>query len=260
MKAIWTGSIGFGLVNIPIKMFSAIESSDLDLDMLDESDLSNIKFKRVNEHTGKEVLWENIVKGFKIEDSYVVLTDEDFESASPKKSKIIEISEFVMEKEINSLFFEFPYYTAPEKNGEKAYVLLKEALEKTGKVGIGTFIMRSKESLCLVKPVEEVLVVQKIRFSEEIRSTDQLHLPKQVGNALEVKMAIELINQRSGPFNINKYKDSYSAELMKLIEAKFKGEKTKVSKLKVVHSSSTDLMAQLKASLAKTTLKKQTKN
>src|SRR5580693_5999349 len=132
MKAIWTGAIGFGLVNIPVKIYSAIHDSSLDLDMLDKKDYSRIRFQRVNERTGKEVQWGNIVKGFDLDGKYVVLTDDDFEKASPEKSKIIEIKEFVAESEIESIFFEMPYYLEPQKSGEKAYALLREALSKSG--------------------------------------------------------------------------------------------------------------------------------
>src|SRR3982074_1456987 len=117
MRSIWTGAIGFGLVNIPIKLYSATEESSLDLDMLDKKDHANIKFKRVNEHSGKEVAWENIVKGYKLDDRYVVLTDEDFVKASPEKTKIIEIKEFVIETEIDGMYYESPYYLEPEKSG-----------------------------------------------------------------------------------------------------------------------------------------------
>src|ERR1035438_9084220 len=168
MKAIWTGAIGFGLVNIPVKIFSAVEESSLDLDMLDKKDHARIRFKRVNENTGKEVAWGNIVKGYDYDGNYVVLTDEDFEKASPEKSKIIEISEFVNEGEIQSLYFEMPYFLEPQKSGEKAYVLLREALKKSGKVGLGSFVLRSKESLCVLKPVDTVIILNKLRFAEEI--------------------------------------------------------------------------------------------
>src|SRR6187551_2842519 len=141
MKAIWTGSIGFGLVNIPIKLFSAIQTSSLDLDMLDKKDNANIKFKRVNENTNKEVLWQDIVKGYMLDGKYVVLDDKDFAKAAPEKSEHIEISQFVEEKEIDSIYFESPYYVQPDKSGTRAYALLKEALKKTNKVGLGTFVM-----------------------------------------------------------------------------------------------------------------------
>jgi DNA end-binding protein Ku len=142
MKAIWSGAIGFGLVNIPVKIYSAVEESSPDLDMLDKKDHARIRFKRVNETTGKEVAWENIVKGYDFDGKYVVLSDEDFEKASPVKSKIIEISEFVNEKEIESLFFEMPYFLEPQKAGEKAYALLREALKKSGKVGVKAYGQR----------------------------------------------------------------------------------------------------------------------
>jgi DNA end-binding protein Ku len=249
MKAIWTGAIGFGLVNIPVKMFSAVQSSDLELDMLDQKDHANIKFKRVNEHTGKEVSWENIVRGYKMDERYVVLTDEDFVKASPEKSKIIEIAEFVNVADIDSVYFETPYYLEPEKSGIKAYALLRDALAKTNKAGLGTFVMRSKENLCLIKPMNKVLVVNKIRFAEEIRKSESLNLPASSAKPAEMKMAVELINKLTGKFDISKYKDTYSAELMKLIKAKAKGKKVAAPHLRVVHSAAKDLMSQLKASL-----------
>jgi DNA end-binding protein Ku len=249
MRSIWTGAIGFGLVNIPIKMYSAMQESDLDLDMLDKKDLSNIKFHRVNENTGKEVPWGNIVKGYNLDGRYVVLTDEDFQKASPEKTKIIEIVEFVEETEIDGIYYESFYYMEPEKSGVKAYALLRDALNKTGKAGFGSWVMRNKESLCLIKAMGDVLVLNKIRWSQEIRSTTELNIPKASSKPAEVKMAIELINRLSGKFDISKYKDTYSAELMKLIKAKAKGRKPAASSMRVVHSPNKDLMSQLKASL-----------
>jgi DNA end-binding protein Ku len=249
MRSIWTGAIGFGLVNIPIKIYSAIKESELDLDMLDKKDLSNIRFKRINENTGKEVAWENIVKGYKMDDRYVVLTDEDFEKASPEKTRIIEIMEFVEEKEIDSMYYETPYYLEPEKSGVKAYNLLRDALHKTGKAGFGSFVLRNKESLCLIKPKDNVLVLNKIRFAQEIRPLDELKAPSGSSKPAEIKMAIELIDRLSGQFNIASYKDTYSDELMKLIKAKAKGRKPAKPVLRVVHSPGKDLMSQLKASL-----------
>ena len=130
MRAIWKGAIGFGLVNIPVKMFSAIQSSTLDLDMLDGKDLSKIRFKRINENTGKEVPWENIVKGYMVDDRYVVLDKTDFERASPEKSSTIEIKNFTLEKDVDSNYFETPYFLEPDKGGDRAYCLLRDALKK----------------------------------------------------------------------------------------------------------------------------------
>jgi len=250
MRAIWTGAIGFGLVNIPVRLFSATESSDLDLSMLDKKDHAKIRFKRVNEETGKEVAWENIVKGYDYEGKYIILTDEDFEKASPEKSKIIEITEFVNEDEIESIFFETPYYLEPQKAGEKAYALLREALEKSGKVGLGNYVMRSKESLCVLKPLENVIVLNKIRFAQEIRNVNDLNLPGKASiKSAELQMAIALIDQLTGKFDIAKYKDTYAEALLKLIHAKAKGKKPATPELRVVHSKAKDLMSQLKASL-----------
>ncbi|MCW3086426.1 MAG: Non-ous end joining protein Ku [Bacteroidetes bacterium] len=251
MRPIWTGAIGFGLVNIPVKLYSATENSTLDLDMLDKKDHANIHFKRVNEKTGKEVKWENIVKGYKMpNDEYVVLTDQDFESASAKKTKTIEITDFVNEQEIESIYYETPYYLEPEKSGARAYALLREALLKTKKAGIATFVMRNKESLAILKANEKVIILNRIRFEEEIRNPADLSLPaKATIKSNELKMAISLIDQLSGKFNITQYKDTYSGDLMKMIKAKAKGIKTKEPKMRVVHSKAKNLMDQLKASL-----------
>ncbi len=251
MRPLWTGAIGFGLVNIPVKLYSATESSSLSLDMLDKSDQSNIKFKRVNENTGKEVKWENIVKGYKMDSKYIILDDKDFEKANAIKSKLIEITEFVDAGEINSAYYDTPYYLAPDKSGIRPYALLREALLKTNKVGISTFVLRNKEALAVLRGQDDVIMLNKIRFQQEIRDTSPLELPKKADiKPAELKMAISLIEQLSGKFDIEKFKDNYTDELMKLIEAKAKGIKPKVAHLKVVHSKATDLMDQLKASLS----------
>ncbi|CAN5164501.1 Ku protein [soil metagenome] len=250
MKAIWTGSIGFGLVNIPIKLYSAVEESSLDLDMLDKKDHANIKFKRVNEHTGKEVAWENIVRGYLLNDKYVILDDDDFKKASPEKSDHIEIVQFINEKEVDSTYFEAPYYLEPQKAGTRAYALLQEALLKSGKAGLGTFVMRSKEHVCLIKANKNILVLNRIRFAEEIRKTDDLNIPTAKSKPAEVKMAMTLINQLTGPFKPEKFKDDYADKLLKVIQAKAKGKATPFKQMKVVHSTTKDLMEQLKASLS----------
>ncbi|MBS0028447.1 Ku protein [Chitinophaga sp. 22321] len=257
MRAIWSGSIGFGLVNIPVKLFSATQDSRLDLDMLDSKDQAHIKFKRVNENTGKEVPWEQIVKGFLYNDEYVVLEDEDFEAASPKKSKIIEIESFVEETDIDDIYFESAYFIEPAKGGEKAYSLLLQTLEKTGKAGISRFVLRSQEHLSVVRPRENYLLLQQLRFEEEVRSSADLSLPANVKFAKkELDMAIALVKQYTAKFDISEYKDEYKAELMKIIKAKASGKKTVVKKMRVVHTKSDDLFDQLKASLGKPAAKK----
>jgi DNA end-binding protein Ku len=250
MRPIWTGVIGFGLVNIPVKLYSATQSSNLELDMLDKKDHSHIKYLRINEKTGKEVTWENIVKGYKLNDDYVVLDDKDFEAASAKKTKTIEISDFVKEEEISSLYYETPYYLEPDKSGTRPYELLRAALLKTKKVGVASFVMRNKESLAILRSDKDVIVLNRIRFEEEIRDTGDLALPKNTAvKPAELKMAITLIDQLTAKFDISKYKDTYNGELLKLIKAKAGGKKIKVPQMKVVHNKTKDLMEQLKASL-----------
>lgn len=252
MRAIWSGAIGFGLVNIPVKLYSASQESTLDLDMLDKSDHGKIKFQRINEDSGKVVQWKDIVKAYKLSGDYVVLDEKDFAQANPEKSRIIQISSFVAENDIESIYFETPYYLEPDKSGEKAYKLLHDALEKSGKCGVGSFVLRSKEHLCIVKPYKNIILLNRIRFEEEIRDIDELKVPaKGKPTAAEMKMALTLIDHLSTSFDISKFKDTYSAELMKLIKAKAKGHKIKKSPLKVTHRKSNDIMALLKSSIKK---------
>lgn len=251
MRAIWTGSISFGLINIPVKLYSAVQNSSLDLDMLDSKDHSNIKFKRVNESTGKEVDYENIVKGYKLDDGYVVLDDEDFEAADAEKTKMIEIVNFVDEREIDSLYYEQPYYLEPEPAAMKAYALLRDALDSSGKVGVTTFVLRNKESLAILKPYKNVIVLNRIRFSQEIREPSDLKLPPvSKTKSKEMDMANKLVEQLTEKFSIAEYKDTYTAKLLKIIKKKSKGKKITPPKMKIVPKESGDLMDMLKASLA----------
>jgi len=250
MRSLWTGSISFGLVNIPIKLYSAVQSSSLDLDMLDKKDHSNIQFKRVNEKTGKEVAWENIVKGYKVDNQYVILSDEDFKKASPEKTKTIDISQFVETDEVPTIYYDASYYIEPEKNGGKAYVLLRDALTKSKKAAIGAFVLRNKENLCLISASDDILVLHKIRYADEIRSSEDIKVPASKVTSAEIQMAIKLIEQLTEKFDISKYKDTYTETLLKFIQAKAKGKKFTAPKMHVVHSGTKDLMAELKASLS----------
>lgn len=252
MKAIWNGAIGFGLVNIPVKIYSATETTKLDLDMLDKSDFSNIKFKRINESTGKEVKWANIVKGYLMDDQYIVLDKEDYEAASPEKTKILSIDQFVKEAEVDSIYFENPYYLEPQKNGENAYRLLLKALQETEMAGIGTFVLRESEAIGMIRPYNnEILVLNRLRFDQEIRNYKDLKIPaKKAPKPAEVKMAVSLIKQLSQDFDPEMYKDTYSDALMKIIKQKAKGKSIKAKKAEPAKEGKViDLMAQLKASL-----------
>ena len=250
MRAIWKGSIGFGLVNIPVRMYSAVQNSTLDLDMLDKKDHSNIRFKRVNENTGREVPWENIVRGYLVNKKYVVLDKTDFERASPEKNNTIEITQFTLEEEVDSNYFETPYFLEPDKSGGRSYCLLRDALGKTGMAGVGVFVMHNREHVCIIRSVDGIIMLNKLRFSEEVRSAESLDVPHIKSKPSELKMAVALIHQLAKPFDISAYKDQYSSKLLKIIKAKSKGRLKPFKPMKVVHKQSKDLMEQLKASLS----------
>jgi DNA end-binding protein Ku len=250
MRSIWTGSIGFGLVSIPIKLFSAVQETRLDLDMLDSRDHAHIKFQRVNENTKKEVPYDKIVKGYKYDDDYVIIEDADFEAAAPEKSKVIEIESFVDVASVNPMFYETSYYTEPATKKNKAYALLLEALKKSGKAGLARFVLRSTESLCIVHPVEKAIVVTRIRFAQQIRDQEELKLDDDIKvSDKELKMGLALIDQYAEPLDLSKYKDEYHTELLNIIEQKAKGKRPTIKKLKPVKAKSDDLYDQLMSSL-----------
>lgn len=251
MRSIWNGSISFGLVSIPIKLYSGSEQRGLELDMLDKHDNAHIRYKRVNENTGKEVVWEDIVKGFKTDDGYVILEDEDYEKANFKKSRTIDIESFVEEDEVADVLYKKPYFVEPQKNAGKSYNLLRDALKKTGKLGVATFVMRQRENLCLVGVYKDALVLHIIRFSHELRNPQDMKLPTTKVSKKEVDMAISLIDQYTEKFDFEKYKDVYSDQLMKIIKDKATGKETKVKKTKSTPTAAKDLMAKLKESLEK---------
>lgn len=250
MRSIWTGSIGFGLVSIPIKLFSAVQETRLDLDMLDSRDHAHIKFQRVNENTKKEVPYDKIVKGYKYDDDYVIIEDADFEAAAPEKSKVIEIESFVDIASVNPMYYETSYYTEPATKKNKAYALLLEALKKSGKAGLARFVLRSTESLCIVHPVEKAIVVTRIRFAQQIREQEELKLDDDITvSKKELDMGLALINQYAEPLDLSKYKDEYHTELMNIIEQKAKGKRPTIKKLKPKAAKSDDLYDQLMSSL-----------
>jgi DNA end-binding protein Ku len=249
MRSIWKGSIGFGLVSIPVKLYSAVQSSGLDLDMLDSRDHAHIRYLRVNEHTHKEVPYEKIVKGYKLNDDYVILEDRDFEDAAPEKTKVIEIESFVDVADVNLMYYETSYYTEPETKNNKAYALLIEALKKSGKAGLARFVLRNNENLCIIHPVEHVLVVTKIRFAQEIRSTEDLVIDDVNISKKELDMGMALIKQYEEDFDVSKFKDDYHEELLKIIYAKAKGKRPTIKKLVPHKTKNDDLYDQLMESL-----------
>src|SRR4051794_39473597 len=222
MRAIWKGSISFGLVNIPVGLYSATRSGEeVKFHMLRKSDHSPIKYKRVAEADGKEVPWENIVKGYEYEKGeFVVLDDEDFERVKIASNQTVDIKEFVKLDEIDPMFFDQPYYLAPEKGGDKAYTLLREALARSGKVGIAKVVIKTREHLAAVKPAGKALVLELMHFADELADATELKLPDAEVGKKEMTMAESLIDQMSGKWEAENYRDEYREALVKLIEEK----------------------------------------
>jgi DNA end-binding protein Ku len=221
-RAIWKGAISFGLVNIPVGLYSATRpGNDIKLRMLRSSDQSPIKYKRVAEADDKEVPWEEIVKGYEYEKGqFVILTPDDFEKVNVASNQTVDIREFVDLSEIDPMFFDQPYFLAPEKGGDKAYALLREALEQSGKVGIAKVVIKTREHLAAVKPHGKALVLELMHFSEELADPGELNLPSVEAGKKELAMAQQLINTMSEEWKPEKWKDEYREALMKLIEEK----------------------------------------
>ena len=229
MRAIWTGTLGFGLVSIPIKLYSAVEQSELSFDMLDSRDHARIRFSRINERTKKEVPFDQIVKGYKLNDEYVIVDKSDLEKVAPEKTKEINIEGFIDLADVNPMYFEKSYYTTPQTKNNKSYALLLKSLKQSKKAGLAKFVLRNVESLVVVYPVENVIVVNTIRFAQEIRDTSDLNISTDVKlSKKELDMGIALINSYVAPFDVSKFKNEYPAELMKIIEAKARGERQRL--------------------------------
>jgi DNA end-binding protein Ku len=221
-RAIWKGSISFGLVNIPIALYPATRREELRFRLLRKSDLSPVNYKRVAEKDGKEVPWDQIVKGYEYEKGkYVVLKDEDFGRVDLEATQTVDIQDFVVQEEIDPIFFYKPYYLEPQKGGDKAYVLLHDALKDGGKVGIAKVVIKTREYLAGVKPEDGVLVLELMHFADELADPGKLHIPKKIEvGEREMNMAKSLIDSMSSKWNPEKYKDDYREALMEVIEEK----------------------------------------
>ena len=221
-RAIWKGSISFGLVNIPIALYPATRREEFKFRLLRESDLSPVNYKRVAEKDGKEVPWNQVVKGYEYEKGkYVILKDEDFQRVDLEATQTVDIQDFVEQEEIDPIFFYKPYYLEPQKGGDKAYALLRDALKDSGKVGIAKVVIKTREYLAGVKPEDGVLVLELMHFADELADPGKLHVPKkaEVGKR-EMNMAKSLIDGMSSKWNPEKYKDDYREALMEVIEEK----------------------------------------
>jgi DNA end-binding protein Ku len=222
MRAIWKGSISFGLVNIPIALYPATRKEEMKFRLLRGSDLSPVNYKRVAEKDGREVPWDQIVKGYEYEKGkYVVLKDEDFQRVDLEATQTVDIQDFVDQDEIDPMYFYKPYYLEPQKGGDKAYVLLRDTLKKTGKVGIAKVVIKTRQYLAGVKAEDDVLILELMHFAEELAEADKLNVPKKLEPAKrEIDMATALVDSMSSKWDPTKYRDDYRDALMEVIEEK----------------------------------------
>lgn len=255
MRPIWKGALSFGLVNIPVQLYSAIQGGErVSFRLLHRADQSPIRYERVCQKDGSVVPWDDIVKGYEYaKDRYVVMTDEDFKAAALESSKLIEILDFVAADEIDPRYFETPYYLLPTKGGEKPYALLRDAIRNTGTVGIGKITMRSNSHhLAGVKVVGDAIVLEIMRFGDELVNESAFTFPGSDGvRPQELQMAEQLIGNLTEAFDASKYQDDYRVNLMRIIKAKLKGKKVEAAEPTEPEATPVvDLMARLQESLS----------
>jgi DNA end-binding protein Ku len=254
-RAIWSGAISFGLVNVPVKMFSATSPKSVRFHQLSSKTGTRIKQKRVDPSTGDEVAFEDIVKGYEVTpDRYVLVEPEELEALDPKATKTIDIEEFVDLVDIDPIYYDHSYYLAPAAGGAKAYRLLLDAMREAGKVAIGKVVIRSKQQLCALRPIGDAMGLSTMLFGDEVLSPDRLDeldgVSEAEATARELKMAQQLIDSLSADFDPTKFKDEYRERVLDLIERKANGEEIAVQPQAEEEAPVPDLMAALEASLA----------
>ena len=231
-RSLWKGAISFGLVNVPVELHSAQmsgskRSGGFDLTMLDRRDMSPVGFRRVNKATGQEVPWAEVVKGYEYRDGeYVVLGEEDFRRANPEASRTVDIVAFVGLHDIAPPYFETPYYLAPGKRGEKAYALLRDTLRKSGKAGIATVVIRTRQYLAALFPQDDVLVLNTLRYADELKKPSSLEVPSAKATAKELDMALRLVEDMGDAWKPERFHDTYREDLLKRVEEKVKAGET----------------------------------
>jgi DNA end-binding protein Ku len=253
MRPIWSGALSFGLIYIPVKLYDATKSHSIDFDLLRRKDNCRIRYARVCKDTGEEVPYNDIVRGYEYQKgNYVVLEDKDFKEANVRKTQTIDIVAFVNTTDIDQKFLEKPYYLEPVREAKKAYILLREALIKSGKAGVARYVMRTREHLALIKTQENVIILNQMRFADEIRPFNELDLPQKGAEKVserELEMAVKLIEQLSEEWKPEQYKDTYFEDLRNIIQQKVEGKAPAPAKAEPVPSGVTDLFARLSESL-----------
>jgi DNA end-binding protein Ku len=254
-RAIWSGAISFGLVNVPVKLYSATSPKTVRFHQLSGKTGARIRQKRVDPTTDEEVAYEDIVKGYEITpEHYVLISNEELEALDPKATRTIDIEEFVDLADIDPIYYDHSYYLAPAAGGAKAYRLLVDAMRESGKVGIGRVVLRSKQQLCALRPTGEALTLSTMLFGDEVLSPDRLDELESVNEAeaseRELTMAQQLIDSLSSDFEPDKYHDEYRERVLDLIERKAAGEEIAIQPQAEEPAAAPDLMAALEASLA----------
>ncbi len=252
MRSIWKGAISFGLVNIPVRLYTASQAQEISFVMLHKKDLSEIRYARICKTEEKEVPWKDIVKGYEYESGeFVVFDDKDFEKVNVKKTKTIEIVNFIDQKEIDSIYYVKPYFLEPDKNGERAYALLRDALKKSGKVGLAKYVLRNHEHIAVIKFHDNMIILNELRYDSELLASKELEIPEaDKASSKEMSMAIQLIDQLTVPFNPKKYKDTYTEEIKDMIKQKAKGKKIHLKTAEKVPTGKIhDIMSLLQQSL-----------
>jgi DNA end-binding protein Ku len=253
MRSVWSGALSFGLINIPVKLYTASEERSLKFKLVDKKDMCPISYVKVCRNDDREVPSEDIAHAYEIEeDHFVVLEDEDFRKANVKKSETIELISFAVESEIDPRYYEKPYFIEPDPKAAKAYALFRDALAKSGLVGIGSYVFRQREYFGAIAVSDNALVLNQLRFEQELRKPDELKIPGKVKYAQkELDMAIELIKELQAPFEPEQFKDTYTEDLLKLIRSKAKGKKPvqKGKEPKMDTDDLIDIMDMLKRSL-----------
>ncbi len=253
-QAIWTGSISFGLVTVPVRLVSATKSRDVRFNQLEAATGSRIRYRRVSEQSGEEVPNDQIVKGYELENGhYVVLENDELAALKPTASRAIEIEDFVDLSEIDPVYFEQPYYLVPDKDAAKAYRLLSRVMEEEGKVAVGRFVLRSKEALVAIRPIDGMLCLETMRYADEVLAPERELVDSQPEpSQRELEMARQLVESLAGTFDPEKYHDEYREEVLALIDRKAAGEEIVTPAAPEEPAKVLDLMAALEASLART--------
>jgi len=261
-RTLWKGAISFGLVHIPVGLYSAEKRNSFDLTMLDRRSMKPVGFKRYNKENGEDVSWDDIVKGYEYEkDRYVVLTEEDFKRANVEATQTVDILSFVNRDQIGPMYYETPYYLAPDKRGHKGYALLRETLTQTGRIGIANVVIRTRQYVAALIPYKHVILMNTLRYPGELRDTDDLDVPssnlKEVGvSPREVEMARKLVEGMSASWKPEDYRDTYHEDLLALIEKRVQAGQTEMvtepspdEEKRPAKGEVVDLMALLKKSV-----------